>query len=137
MTETMQSYGKVQTVVNGDVIQDKEYGLKYDGMNMDIAVKDAVNKKLTLGKLGKNDILNLLSNKNEKKCLKENLESLLPKKIYERKKSKTKKKRKKKKKKNITFKIEEMPNKRKKKSRRKRTKNKKEQKLNAFFNFLN
>lgn len=132
----MQSYGKVQTVINGDVIQDKEYGLKYDGMNMDIAVKDAVNKKLTLGKLGKNDILNLLSNKNEKKCLKENLESLLPKKIYNRNKPKTKKKRKKKKKKNITLKIEEMPNKRKKKSRKKR-RNKKEQKLKDFFNFLN
>jgi len=135
MTENMESYGKVKTVVNGDVIQDKEYGLKYNGMNMNIAVKDAVNKKVTLGRLGKNDILNLLSNKNEKKCLKDNLESLLPKKLYERKKGNTKKNRKKKKN-NITLKVEEVPKKRKKKSRKKR-KNKKVQKLKDFFNFLN
>ena len=131
----MESYGKVKTVVNGDVIQDKEYGLKYNGMNMNIAVKDAVNKKVTLGRLGKNDILNLLSNKNEKKCLKDNLESLLPKKLYERKKGNTKKNRKKKKN-NITLKVEEVPKKRKKKSRKKR-KNKKVQKLKDFINFLN
>ncbi len=133
----MESYGKVQTVVNGNVIQNKEYGLKYDGMNMNIAVKDAVNKKVTLGRLSKNDIISLLSDKNEKKCLKDNLESLLPKKIYERKKRGTKKKRMKKKgKKNISLKIEEIPKKRKKKSRKK-IRNKKGQKLKDFFNFLN
>ena len=137
MTENIASYGQVQTIRNGVKVQHKEYGLQYDGMNMDIAIKDAVNNKHIIGRLDKNDIMNLLTQKNEKHSLKDNLESLLPKKSNCKSKRRTKKKRSKKN--NITLKIEDVPKKRKKKSRKKRKKriNKKEQKLKDFFNFLN
>ena len=46
MTENIASYGQVQTVKNGVKVQHKEYGLHYDGMNMDIAIKDAVNNQI-------------------------------------------------------------------------------------------
>jgi len=128
MNEKIQSQGMVKTVVNGEVIQNKEYGLDYDGNKMDFAFKDG-NKKLILGRLEKEDISKLLSNKNEKKCLKENLESLLPKNM-KLKKNYTKKH---KKKKRITLKIEEKPKKRKK-SRKKKKKN---NKLKDFLDFLN
>jgi hypothetical protein len=135
MTEQISSYGQVQTVKNGIKVHHKEYGLHYDGMNMDIAIKDAVNNKHIIGRLDKKDIMNLLTQKNEKVSLKDNLERLLPKKINERRKPKTKKR--KKKKNNITFKIEEKTKKRKKKSRKRRKGKKKEQRLKDFFDFLN
>ena len=136
MTENISSYGQVQTVKNGVKVQHKEYGLQYDGMNMDIAIKDAVNNKHIIGRLDKNDIMNLLTKKNEKVSLKDNLERLLPKKKSERRKPKTKKR--KKKNNNITLNIQEVSKKRKKKSRKRRKRvNKKEKKLKDFFNFLN
>jgi len=136
MTENISSYGHVQTIKNGVKVQHKEYGLHYDGMNMDIAIKDAVNNKHIIGRLDKKDIMNMLTQKNEKVSLKDNLERLLPKTKSERKKPKTKKRRRKKN--NVTFKIEEMSKKRKKKSRkRKKRVNKKEQRLKDFFDFLN
>lgn len=136
MTENIASYGEVQTIRNGVKVQHKEYGLQYDGMNMDIAIKDAVNNKHIIGRLDKNDIMNLLTQKNEKHSLKDNLESLLPKKNNQKSKRKTK--RKKNKKNNITLKVKEV-SKRKKKSRKKRKKriSKKEKKLKDFFDFLN
>jgi hypothetical protein len=134
MTEQISSYGQVQTVKNGKKVQHKEYGLHYDGMNMDIAIKDAVNNKHIIGRLDKKDIMNLLTQKNEKVSLKDNLEKLLPKKNSQRRKPKTKKRNKNKN--NIRFKIEEKSKKRNKKSR-KRKKGKKEQRLKDFFNFLN
>lgn len=127
----MLSKGKVQTIINGKMIQDKEYGLKYDGKDIDFAMKDG--NKLVLGRLDKHDISNLLTEKNDKYDLKSNLENLLPKK--KKKRSCTKKKRKKNR---ITLKIEEKPTKKKKKSRKRRKKKKKkEQMLKDFFNFLN
>ena len=137
MTENISSYGHVQTIKNGVKVQHKEYGLHYDGMNMDIAIKDAVNNKHIIGRLDKTDIMNLLTQKNGKKSLKDNLESLLPKRSNNKCKRKTKKKRSKKN--NITLKIEEVSKKRKNKSRKKRKKrvNKKEQRLKDFFDFLN
>jgi|SaaInlStandDraft_2_1057019.scaffolds.fasta_scaffold160013_2 hypothetical protein len=130
----MLSKGKVQTIINGEMIQDKEYGLKYDGKDMDFAMKDG--NKLVLGRLDKSDISDLLTEKNDKYDLMSNLENLLPKK--KKKRSCTKKKRKKNR---ITLKIEEKPTKKKKKSRKKRRKKRKkknkEQMLKDFFNFLN
>jgi hypothetical protein len=130
----MLSKGKVQTIINGKMIQDKEYGLKYDGRDMAFAMKDG--KKLVLGRLDKDDISNLLTEKNDKYDLMSNLEKLLPKK--KKKRNSTKKK---KKKNRITLKIEEKPIKNKKKSRKKRRKKRKkknkDQMLKDFFNFLN
>ena len=127
----MLSKGKVQTIINGKMVQDKEYGLKYDGNDMAFAMKDG--KKLVLGRLDKEDISNLLTEKNDKYDLKSNLENLLPKK--KKKRSCTKKKRKNNR---ITLKIEEKPTKKKKKKRKRRKKKKKkEQMLKDFFNFLN
>jgi len=130
--ERMLSKGKVQTIINGKMVQDKEYGLKYDGNDIDFAMKDG--NKLVLGRLDKDDISDLLTEKNDKYDLKSNLENLLPKK--KKKKPCTKKKRKKNR---ITLKIEEKPIKNKKKSRKKRIKKKKnkERMLKDFFNFLN
>ena len=91
MTEQISSYGQVQTVKNGKKVQHKEYGLHYDGMNMDIAIKDAVNNKHIIGRLDKKDIMNLLTQKNEKVSLKDNLEKLLPKKIVKEENQKLKK----------------------------------------------
>ena len=34
----MLSKGKVQTIINGKMVQDKEYGLKYDGNDMAFAI---------------------------------------------------------------------------------------------------
>lgn len=130
----MLSKGKVQTIINGKMIQDKEYGLKYDGEDMDFAMKDG--NKLVLGRLDKHDISDLLTEKNDKYDLKSNLEKLLPKK--KKKRNGTKKKRKKNR---ITLKIEEKPTKKKKKSRKnikkKKRKKNKDQMLKDFFNFLN
>lgn len=129
----MLSKGKVQTIINGEVIQDKEYGLKYDGNDMAFAMKDG--KKLVLGRLDKDDISNLLTEKNDKHDLMSNLEKLLPKK--KKKRNSTKKKRKKNR---ITLKIEEKQTKKNKKSRKKRRKKRKKNKdqmLKDFFNFLN
>tara|TARA_B100000965_G_C19235728_1_gene602123 strand:- start:21 stop:428 length:408 start_codon:yes stop_codon:yes gene_type:complete len=129
----MLSKGKVQTIINGKMVQDKEYGLKYDGNDMAFAMKDG--KKLVLGRLDKQDISNLLTEKNDKYDLMSNLEKLLPKK--KKKRNSTKKKRKKNR---ITLKIEEKPIKNRKKSRkrrRKRKKKNKDQMLKDFFNFLN
>tara|TARA_Y100000389_G_scaffold198746_1_gene235811 strand:+ start:375 stop:776 length:402 start_codon:yes stop_codon:yes gene_type:complete len=127
----MLSKGKVQTIINGKMIQDKEYGLKYDGKDIDFAMKDG--NKLVLGRLDKHDISNLLTEKNDKYDLKSNLEKLLPKK--KKKRNCTKKKRKKNR---ITLKIEEKKPKKNKKSRKRRKKKKKkEQMLKDFFNFLN
>ncbi len=130
--ERMLSKGKVQTIINGKMVQDKEYGLKYDGKDIDFAMKDG--NKLVLGRLDKDDISDLLTEKNDKYDLKSNLENLLPKK--KKKKPCTKKKRRKNR---ITLKIEEKPIKNKKKSRKKRIKKKKnkERMLKDFFNFLN
>ena len=130
--ERMLSKGKVQTIINGKMVQDKEYGLKYDGNDIDFAMKDG--NKLVLGRLDKDDISDLLTEKNDKYDLKSNLENLLPKK--KKKKPCTNKKRKKNR---ITLKIEEKPIKNKKKSRKKRIKKKKnkERMLKDFFNFLN
>tara|TARA_B110000003_G_scaffold103951_1_gene106128 strand:+ start:29075 stop:29476 length:402 start_codon:yes stop_codon:yes gene_type:complete len=129
--ERMLSKGKVQTTINGKMVQDKEYGLKYDGKDIDFAMKDG--NKLVLGRLDKHDISNLLTEKNDKYDLKSNLEKLLPKK--KKKRNCTKKKRKKNR---ITLKIEEKKPKKKKKSRKRRKKRKKkEQMLKDFFNFLN
>ena len=52
--ERMLSKGKVQTIINGKMVQDKEYGLKYDGKDIDFAMKDG--NKLVLGRLDKDDI---------------------------------------------------------------------------------
>ena len=112
--ERMLSKGKVQTIINGKMVQDKEYGLKYDGNDIDFAMKDG--NKLVLGRLDKDDISDLLTEKNDKYDLKSNLENLLPKK--KKKKPCTKKKRKKNR---ITLKIEEKPIKNKKKSRKKKS----------------
>ena len=130
--ERMLSKGKVQTIINGKMVQDKEYGLKYDGKDIDFAMKDG--NKLVLGRLDKDDISDLLTEKNDKYDLKSNLEKLFPKK--KKKKPCTKKKRRKNR---ITLKIEEKPIKNKKKSRKKRIKKKKnkERMLKDFFNFLN
>ena len=132
--ERMLSKGKVQTIINGKMVQDKEYGLKYDGKDIDFAMKDG--NKLVLGRLDKDDISDLLTEKNDKYDLKSNIEKLLPKK--KKKKPCTKKKRKKNR---ITLKIEEKPIKNKKKSRKKRIKKRKkknkERMLKDFFNFLN
>ena len=130
--ERMLSKGKVQTIINGKMVQDKEYGLKYDGKDIDFAMKDG--NKLVLGRLDKDDISDLLTEKNDKYDLKSNLENLLPKK--KKKKPCTKKKRRKNR---ITLKKQKKPIKNKKKSRKKRIKKKKnkERMLKDFFNFLN
>ena len=129
--ERMLSKGKVQTTINGKMVLDKEYGLKYDGKDIDFAMKDG--NKLVLGRLDKHDISNLLTEQKDKYDLMSNLEKLLPKK--KKKRNCTKKKRKKNR---ITLKIEEKKPKKKKKSRKRRKKRKKkEQMLKDFFNFLN
>ena len=128
--ERMLSRGKVTTTYNGKEIQNKGYELKYDGKNMDFAVKDG--NRLVLGRVPKKEMRNILLEKNNKFDLKSNLEKLLPNK--KKKRSSTKKK---KKKNRITLKIEEKPKKKRRKSRRKKRKKKKEDMLKDFFNFLN
>lgn len=116
--QMLESQGKVETIVNGKVIQNKQYKMNYDGNNVKMALYDGNTNKLVLGRLSNDEIKDLLVNKNEKLSLKENLEKLLPKK-KEKKRGTTKKKKRK--------------NRRKSKKRGRKGKNKM---LKDFLNFF-
>ena len=77
--QMLESHGKVETIVNGKVIQNKQYQMNYDGNNVKMALYDGNTNKLVLGRLNNEEIKDLLVNKNEKLSLKDNLEKLLPK----------------------------------------------------------